>query len=84
MSISNDEEIFVRAPWNFVVSQRFKHICCVFRGTFKLLIEAVFTNALLRALPRTLAYVVFFTFILFSIFLPILMCFARSDEDPHA
>ena len=82
MTISNGGEIFVRAPWNFVLSHRFRHICSMFQGTFKLLIEAVFTTALLRALPRSLAYVVFFTFILFSIFLFILMCFARSVEDP--
>lgn len=82
MSFLN-EDIFVRAPWRFVLSQRFKHICTVFHGTFRLATEALLTNFLLRVLPRSLSSVVLFIFILFSFLLfANLIDFARKDEDP--
>ena len=40
------------------------------------------TNLLLPTLPRSLGYIVFFTLILFSLFLFILMPHARKNEDP--
>ena len=64
------------------MSQRFRHICHRFRGTFRLAIQMTSTNFLLPTLPRSLAYVVFFSLLLFSFFLYILIYFSRSSEDP--
>ena len=93
MSLPYDEAIFERRKWNYaaifdrrqwseIVSQRFRHICHRFRGTFRLAIQMTSTNFLLPTLPRSLAYVVFFSLLLFSFFLYILIYFSRSSEDP--
>ena len=79
----NYAAIFKRRQWSEIVSQRFRNICYKFRGTFRLAAQITSVNFLLPTLPRSLAYVVLFTLILFSLFLCILIYFARnSNEDP--
>ena len=74
--------MFGKRQWNDLVSQRFRHICHRFRGTFRLAIQMTSTNFLLPALPHSLACVGFFTLLLFSLFLYILIYLERSNEDP--
>lgn len=71
MSLPYDEEIFKRGQFGgFVLSQRFKHICYRFRGTFTAAAQIISTNVVLRALPRSIAYSLFYCFI----FLILLLC----------
>ena len=82
MSLSYDEEIFERARWGFEMSQRFRRICHRFRGTLKLVFEMASAKVVLSTLPRTFAYIFFFTFILFLLFLCILIYVGRRNKDP--
>ena len=81
-SSSYDGEIFERGQWRFAISERLRHNCCRLRGTLRLAVQMASTNLLLPTLPRFLGYVVFFTLILFSLFLFILMHHARKNEGP--
>ena len=66
MSLPYDEEIFRRDQFGgFVLSQRFKHICYRFRGTLKAVGQIISTNFILRALPRSISFDLFFCFIFF-------------------
>ena len=61
MSFSQyDTTIFERAGNEFILSQRFRHFCYKFIGTFRLTGEMISINVLLQVLPRPLAYIFFF------------------------
>lgn len=83
MSLTSDEEFFERARWGFAISQRFRHICYKFRGTFRLAIQVASTNFLLPTLPRSLAYVVLLFLIISLLSLCVLLYLSgKNKEDP--
>ena len=79
MSSSFDEEIFVRGPCSFVLSQRFRNMCSIFRGTFNLAVQSVSTIFLQRTLPQELSNTVFFNFLFFLMILYILLAYEFID-----
>ena len=52
----HDPTIFQRSGSSFVLSQRFKHICNSLYGTFKVTLQMLSTNAILRCSPRPVGY----------------------------
>ena len=64
MSSQYDSTIFERAGNNFVLSQRFRHFCERFLGTFRLAGQMLSINAVLGALPRPIAYLLLFFYYL--------------------
>lgn len=76
-----DEEIFERGPYDgFVLSQRFKHICCQFRGTFKVALQMLTSNAVLGALPSHIACKLLSCYMFFMVMLCILIAISFYDE----
>ena len=73
MSSSYDETLFTRAPWSFALSQRFRHISSRFYGTFTTAIQMFSTNRLFPAVPRPLAYIILFFYLMLIFFLGVIV-----------
>lgn len=66
---SLDPTIFERSKEGLVLSQRFKHMCEMLYGTFKVSLQALSENALLQFLPTPLAFLPLLFYLLVILFL---------------
>ena len=70
MSSPFDSTVFERSGSNFVLSQRFKHICSRFFSSFKITFQMLFTNSILRYFPLPVRYFI----LIFYFFLATALC----------
>lgn len=66
---SYDSAVFERSQEGFALSQRFRHLCSQFSGTVKLFMQMIFTNTLLRSVPRSVGHLLLIFYLLIVIFL---------------